>query len=99
MPANTASAAASRNRFLRCLPPDEFRRLQPNLQHVPLRFKQILNEPGSAVDHVYFLMHGVASAIFLMEDGTGIEVATIGNEGVVGIAAFFGEAVSVNRIL
>ena len=36
------------------------------------------------IDFVYFPTRGAASAVTAMEDGSAIEVATIGNEGVVG---------------
>ena len=42
------------------------------------------------MDTVYFPGGGVCSVTNVMSDGRMVEVATIGNEGVVGITAFFG---------
>jgi CRP-like cAMP-binding protein len=49
-----------------------------------------LHRRGNAFDHVYFPNGGVCSFTTLMADGSMIEVATIGNEGMVGLAALYG---------
>lgn len=85
------------NRLLARLLPQEYQRLLPLLRLVPLEFKHILNEPRSHIAHVYFPNRGVVSAVTLMEDGTVIEVATVGNEGMVGLNAFLGDEESPNR--
>jgi CRP-like cAMP-binding protein len=87
----------SGNRLFARLPPEEYQRLRPLLRLVPLKFKQVLNELGSPVDYLYFPVRGVVSAVTLMADGTVIEVATVGNEGMVGLTAFFGDEESPNR--
>src|SRR5438132_10461161 len=89
----TASGPAA-NRLLARLNQKEYQRLMPLLRLVPFEFKQVLNEPHSAIHYVYFPIRGVVSAVTLMEDGTGIEVATIGNEGMVGLSALLGEGES-----
>jgi CRP-like cAMP-binding protein len=40
------------------------------------------------IEHVFFPVSGVLSLISQMQDGRGIEVATIGNEGMVGLPIF-----------
>jgi CRP-like cAMP-binding protein len=87
------------NRLLARLPPQEYQRLLPLLGLFPLAFKHVLNEPRSAIDYVYFPSRGVISAVTLMEDGTVIEVATVGNEGMVGLTAFLGDEESPNRLV
>ena len=57
--------------------------------------KQVLHKAGGKIDAVYFPGGGVWSITNVMSDGRMVEVATIGNEGVVGITAFFGGDVSV----
>jgi len=47
----------------------------------------VLNEP---VRQVFFLNGGVASMTTVMKDGSMVEIATVGDEGLVGINAFFG---------
>ncbi len=55
---------------------------------------QVLYEPGDRVDHLYFPLDCVASSLAIMEDGTTIETAMIGNESVVGISAILGSGQS-----
>ena len=47
----------------------------------------MLNEP---VRQVFFLNGGVASMTTVMKDSSMVEIATVGDEGLVGINAFFG---------
>jgi CRP-like cAMP-binding protein len=95
----SAASAPPLNRLLALLPRKEYQRLLPRLQSVPLEFKQVLYEPRSPIDYVYFPQRGVVSNVTLMEDGVIIEVATIGNEGLVGLAAFFGTETSPDRMI
>ncbi len=87
------------NQLLARLPHEEFQRLLPQMQRVALDFKHILSEARTRIDHVHFVNHGVISAITIMEDGRGIEVATVGNEGMVGLPLFVGSHTSTNRLL
>jgi CRP-like cAMP-binding protein len=57
---------------------------------VPLRSKQVLHKSGDTLRAVYFLNGGVASITTRLSDGTTIEAATVGDEGMVGIEAFLG---------
>jgi CRP-like cAMP-binding protein len=88
---------ATRNRLLARLPQSELDRLK--LRLIPMKFEESLSEAQSAITHVYFPISGVVSAITVMNDGTQIEVATIGNEGMVDIVAFMGARESPHRLL
>src|SRR4051794_41028519 len=98
MPKRPPTAAAPRNRFLARLPEPEFRRLLPLLQPVELRVKQVLYEPRGAIDYAYFPSEAVLSALTVMRDGNAIEVATVGNEGLVGHYGFGGKT-SPHRVV
>jgi len=50
-----------------------------------LAIKAVLFEPGAAIDAVYFPISGVISLVTALEDGNIVEVATVGNEGIVGV--------------
>jgi CRP-like cAMP-binding protein len=76
------------NRLLAALPADEFRRLKPFLKTVPIRVKQVLHKSGEPLGVVYFLNGGVASITTVLSDGTMVEAATVGTEGMLGIEAF-----------
>jgi len=79
-----------KNRLLASLPRNEFARILPHLKTVPLAVKGVLLKRGAPIRHVYFPNGGVCSITAMMENGLAVEVATVGDEGMVGIAAFFG---------
>lgn len=79
-----------RNRLLAALPAAEFDAIRPSLRTVPIKVKQIFHRAGEPLRDVYFPNGGVASVTTVMTDGSTVEIATVGNEGFVGISAFFG---------
>jgi CRP-like cAMP-binding protein len=83
-------AERPKNRLLASLPVPEFHRLRPHLITIPIHARQILHVKGEALEAVYFPNGGVASITTLMRDGRLVEVATVGDEGMVGIEAFLG---------
>jgi CRP-like cAMP-binding protein len=62
-----------------------------------LGLKHVLYQPRAALDFAYFPSQGVVSLLTVMEDGAGIELATIGNEGMVGLPILMGIAESPSR--
>jgi CRP-like cAMP-binding protein len=87
-----SAGARPRNRILAALPEEEFRRLRPALKTIPTRARQVLHRRGEPMNHVYFPNGGVASVTAVLSDGTMVETATIGDEGMVGIEALFSES-------
>jgi CRP-like cAMP-binding protein len=83
--------ARSPNKLLARLPPDEYRRLLPDLEAIRLRSKRVLLKPHMPVRKIYFLAGGVCSITQVMADGQMAGVALVGNEGLVGMAAFGGD--------
>jgi len=79
-----------KNGLLAALPADDFHRISPLLHTVPIHRKQVLFKKGEPFDAVYFLNGGVASITTALSDGTSVEAATIGNEGMLGVEAFLG---------
>ena len=67
--------------------------LGPHLELEDLPAGQVLYRPGVPIEYVYFPETAVASMIRRMADGAGIEVGTIGFEGVVGGAVALGATV------
>jgi CRP-like cAMP-binding protein len=78
----------ARNRLLAMVPDEERERIAPELELVELDLKQTIYEEGQPIEHVYFPLNGILSLVSQMEDGRGIEVATIGNEGMAGLPVF-----------
>ncbi len=88
----------TRNRMLGCLPEADRARLQSRLTPMHLEIKKVLFEPGKPVDSVYFPLNGVVSLVTPIEDGAIVEVATVGNEGVVGVPLVLGGSLAVRAI-
>jgi CRP-like cAMP-binding protein len=78
------------NRLLASLPQEDYDRLLAKCELVALPFKHILYEANHAIEAIYFPIDGVISLLIMLEDGEAIEVATVGNEGIVGIPLFLG---------
>ena len=55
---------------------------------MPLTVKQVLHRTNQPIRDVFFLNGGVASLTTAMKDGAMVEVATVGDEGFVGISAY-----------
>jgi len=79
-----------RNRILAALPPDELAVLEPQLSRVALRTRQVVSDPGQPITAVCFPEDAIVSQISVMADGSAIETATVGVEGMTGLALFHG---------
>jgi CRP-like cAMP-binding protein len=65
---------------------------------VELSVKKSLYEPHERVEQIYFPTNAVLSAVTIMLDGSAIEVATTGNEGMSGLPAFGVIGTSPHRV-
>ncbi len=90
MPTSDQPPAPTRNRLLAALPPDEHARLAPHLEPVTLTLREVLFDIDQPIAHVYFPEAAVVSVLSAMADGTAVETATVGHEGVVGLPVFLG---------
>jgi CRP-like cAMP-binding protein len=82
--------ARTGNGLLAALPEMDRAMLQPQLEAVELVRGQVLHEAGAALRHVYFPATCIVSLVASMRDGASVEVAMVGNEGMVGVSAFLG---------
>src|ERR1700720_924596 len=80
----------SPNKLLSALPAVDYRRILPQLRSVHFATGEKLGQCGET--RVYFPCSGVCSVRSEMEDGRRIEIAAVGNEGVLGFAALTGDA-------
>ena len=87
----------AKNVLVQQLSPSDRDRLGPEFDEIKLAFKQPMLEQGSTADYVYFVERGVISMVTDLREGESIEVATIGNEGLVGLGAVLGGAPSPGR--
>lgn len=79
-----------RNYLLAQLPDDERRLFEPHLEALAFPRRLLLYAAGKRIEHVYFVEHGIVSILSVLSDGSGVETATIGREGMIGAAVFHG---------
>lgn len=88
-----------RNHLLAALPGEEYARLLPQLESVPLPFMGVLYKGGEPIKHVYFPDDGLISLLIVMDNETIREIGVIGNEGMLGIALALGIKTTPARAL
>ena len=87
------------NQLLRALSPPDYALIVPQLTRVALIAGELLSKPHTRPRHVYFPETAVLSLIVEMEDGSAVEAATVGNEGMAGLSAFLGDGTMSSRCL
>jgi CRP-like cAMP-binding protein len=88
-----------RNRLLLALPSSNLKRLIPDLEPITCQRGQVLLDADSRLEDVFFPDSGVVSVVAVYEDGSIIEMATIGREGCTGFQAILGAKDSSVRFL
>ena len=78
------------NRLLAALTSEDFNLLKPHLTAVELVQKDAVFAGGRPAEHVYFPYEGVISIVATDAEGGAVEVATVGREGMTGIALVLG---------
>jgi CRP-like cAMP-binding protein len=78
------------NRFFASLSTADWQRWAPELNYVQLFSEQAILERGAQITHIYFPISVIFSYISLMRDGRTVEIASIGNEGMIGISSLLG---------
>jgi len=66
---SNALRAPPLNRLLAALPRDEYRRLIPNLELVPLVFGEVIYKAGDLIRHVYFPTGGSSLCLRQLKRG------------------------------
>ena len=84
----TTTSRHPRNRILAALPNDEYARFSLQFEPVMLKVRDLIHDPDQLITHVYFVNSGIVSIVTVMADGNAVETATIGYEGMVGLAVF-----------
>ena len=85
-----ASSLIASNHLLACLPKRDHQKLAPALELVSLKARHSAYEPGKAIEYIYFPLNTVISIVAGTRPGREVEVASIGNEGMVGLPVFLG---------
>ncbi len=84
------SSYEKRNLLLRSLPTHIAEEICTAGRVVPLELREQLTRPGSPQNYVYFPETGAISLFIPMDDGSLVEIATIGYEGMVGLSQVYG---------
>ena len=87
------------NQLLAALPAAEFERLLPDMEPIPMRLGELLCESGETQAWAYFPTTAIVSLHYMLESGDASEVASVGYEGMVGIALFMGGQTTPNRAI
>src|ERR1022692_1426063 len=88
----------SGNPLLEALPDAERKTLEQHLRPGHLTVKTVIFDPGQPIPFLHFPIDGVISLVTPLADGNIVEVATIGNEGIVGVPLVPGGSLAVRAI-
>ena len=96
--AKATIAPPAGNHLLQALSDTERGALMEQLRPAHLTVKTVLFDPGQPIQFVHFPVDGVISLVTPLADGNIVEVATIGNEGIVGVPLVPGGSLAVRAI-
>lgn len=74
-----------KNRLLASMPESDYALFEPSLRSNTFKQGAIVQEVGRPIEQIYFPQSGMISLLVVTQDGGGIEAATIGYEGAVGL--------------
>ncbi|OUL32126.1 Crp/Fnr family transcriptional regulator [Nostoc sp. 106C] len=83
-----------KNKLLAALPCTEYERLAPHLQIVRLSNQQVIYDIAEPIAYAYFPQGSIISELAMMDDGSTVEVALVGHEGMAGIPIILGDNIS-----
>jgi CRP-like cAMP-binding protein len=89
---------ARTNQLLDAIPAAHNPRLLDSLRPIFLDIKTVLFEPGQTIDFVDFPCNCVVALVTPLKDGGIVEVATVGNEGIVGVPVMRGGSLAVRAV-
>ena len=87
------------NHLLCALTKPEFQLLVPHLELTTLSRSEVLIEAYDKLQYVYFPVTATASLLCWLDDGATVEVAMVGNEGIVGVSALMGREDSFMQVI
>ncbi len=94
-----SSPPSPTNRILASLPSRDERRMRRQLEPVTLRFGQVLYEPGTPIQFVYFPSDCLISLLTAVDRRRTLEVGMVGREGMAGMPFILGVGISGVRAL
>jgi len=95
-----SGAGSSDNRLLAALPRKDRLRILAACEPVQLRSTETLHQAGTRLRHVYFPTGSFISMVTPLDTCASLEVALVGNEGMVGVPLLLGiSASSLNHVV
>lgn len=82
--------APPKNILLAALPSIDYRRLMLKCESVELYHNQVLHNAGDKIQHIYFPIRSIISLMKHIDKDKDLEVAMIGNEGMLGSTLLLG---------
>lgn len=84
MTSATTQTHETRNRLLAALPRGEYERLLPLFELVTVTTKELISLEENPIEHAYFPESGILTLLARSDGEDFSEIATVGNEGMVG---------------
>ncbi|MBO9501420.1 Crp/Fnr family transcriptional regulator [Brevundimonas sp. A19_0] len=79
------------NRFIANLPAEEAAALRPLLRRIEVTFDQTVVDEGAVITEVHFPIDAQFANLIRFPDGSAVETAVVGFEGVTGLAPFMAD--------
>jgi len=84
------TTSPEQNKLLASMPQEALAHFAASLELVSLPLGTMLYEPNARLQFAYFPVSAIVSLHYVCESGASAETASVGNEGMVGIALFLG---------
>lgn len=88
-----------KNLLLTALPEQDYHEIAPHLETVALGMREVVCQPGEALKYAFFPTSSMLSSIIILSNGTAVEAATIGNEGIAGVGLLIKKRASPYRVI
>lgn len=88
---------SKRNKLLAALSRKSYERLVPHLELLTFELGDVLYHPKQSIQYVYFPHKTTVSMVTILEDGSMVEIAVVGGEGMLGTALLSGDDISSHQ--
>lgn len=93
------SCDPKKNHILSALSAEEYEQLIPHLELVTLSRAEVLFDANEKLQSVYFPITATTSLLCCFEDGSSVQVAMVGNEGIVGVSVLLGSPQTMTQAI
>ncbi|MGB3692459.1 MAG: Crp/Fnr family transcriptional regulator [Spirulinaceae cyanobacterium] len=92
-------AFALNNQLLASLFASTYQHILPDLENISLSRGQVVHESGETITEVYFPQDAIFSLVLVLSNQSTTEIASVGNEGMVGLTAIWGGNSTTTRTI